>query len=1118
MITPVAVVGALPWAIPIALRHALKTTKGPIVVLDWSGRGYDSIDAIGQKMLDQRQRLLLNAADRRGPTRLWVPRARMRGGLGFVLRVIAKQLGVFLEEAIVESVASLVDQLSGPAVDDPVASLVTLCAPMTGSRLRAMGPRDAPLGLVLDRLRELLRYPAAFAAAHAGAPLDPSTFADGTVLWVRLPRQAFEGAERFMVSALAYALALDARDRREARPLIVEISTPHDPMTPNALFRGGIIGAFCVSEDGSPEQPLRRWLESGVRLWVGPNTRIREDRWQPWLGETGAAEIGKLHATSMWVRPPEGHAGVVRVLPVESRQSRSSVVEITQRDLARIPSNLSDEARRILEAPASAGNLLAKLASADRLRQAWFRVRSTGSISRGADGIDLLGFAQHADDELARLGEVLLDGTYRPVPLVRVRLRKASGGERVIGVLAVRDRVAQMACLEVIDPLLDPVLSDRCHAYRRGRSAGLAVLSIRAALRGKQLAWALQCDIEKCFDTVDHERLMSLVARRVQDPGVLDLLRAWARADVLIGRDVIANELGVVQGSSLSPLLANVYLSELDAGLEAESIEFARYADDLFIATRTEADARQAQVVVECLLRDRLRMRLNPQKTTLGRADAGVDYLGFRVTPETVGIARPKLERFRDRMGALLRTADAAQRLDSLAQRDEALDAARHLLRGFGAYYRSVGDEPGVARDLACAEADLAQLETTLSSELRTAPRWKARPRLIDPETFAAPADAATGYPLRDDDPPGRSSPLIDAPTPTASADADANENVFVDDGFVWVTAHGAHLGLVEGDLRVRARRREIARIELASIRAVYVSAFGTSVSTALATWLSVAGVPLVMANPGSTDICVIAPTDTGSARLREQQAVRRRDPVVLAAGLQILSAKVGSQAALLRYYAKYRRKVADPIHVLLGESATRIQAQAQQLLTLGLEDRDALRASAMGHEGTAAATYWSAVGSMLPKELEFPGRRTRGAEDCVNQAINYLYGALYSEAWSALARAGLDPCVGILHGDSRGSASLVFDVVEEFRAPVVDRLVISLFGRGFRPRIGRSGWLSTSSRRTLSRAWGRELGRHVAWLGKRPRVRELIHRQARALAAVFGGESASYRAYRMRW
>ena len=1118
MNAPVAVVGPLRWSVPIALRHALKATTGPIIVLDWWGHGYGAMDAIGQRLLDRRRRFLLDASNRRAPTRLWTPRARIRGGLHFVLLSVAKQLGVSLDEATIESVATLVDRLGGTTTDGPVMSLVSLCAPLSGSLLRAHGIKDPALELVLGRLRELLRYPAAFAAAHAGGLLDPRFLADETVLWIQLPRHAFERAERFMVSALAYALVLDARDGRGAKPFVVEIATAHEPTTPNALFRGGLVGAFLVTEDGSPDAPLKRWLEASARLWVGPETRIREDRWRPWFDEMSAAEIRNISATTMWVRPPEGHPGMVRVLPVEPRPRRSSPIEAAHREQTPPPPDLGTEARRILEIPTLTGNLLAKLASADRLRQAWFRVRSTGSISRGADGVDLLDFARSADDELARLSEVLRDGSYRPVPLVRVRQRKESGGERILGVLAVRDRVAQMACLDVIEPLLDPALSERCHAYRRGRSAGLAVLSVRAALRGKQLAWVLQCDIEKCFDTIDHERLMGLVARRVHDPGVLNLLRAWARADVLIGRDVIANELGVVQGSSLSPLLANVYLSELDAGLEAESVEFARYADDLLIAARTEADARRAQDLIERLLRDRLRMRLNPQKTTLVRAEVGVDYLGFRVTNETIGIAEPKLERFADRMSALLRSADAAQRVGDSIQRDEALDAAGHLIRGFRAYYQSVGDEERVLLDLARAEAELAQQETGLSAELRQAPRWQGRPRLADPEVRRPPSEAATSYPTRAQGASRATVVPLEEPKSTASADADANERIFIDDGFVWVTAHGAHLGLVEGELRIRVRRRELARVALRAVRAVYISAFGTSVSTALATWLAIAGVPLVMATPGTTDLCVVAPTDTGSARLREQQALRRRDSTVLTAGLHILSAKIASQAALLRYYAKYRRKIQDPRHVALGESATRIRAQAHEVLGLCVDDCDALRASAMGHEGTAAATYWAAVASILPPELHFPGRRTRGAEDLVNQTINYLYGALYSEAWSALARAGLDPCVGILHGDGRGSASLVFDVVEEFRAPFVDRLVISLLGRGFRPQAGRHGWLSTSSRRTLARAWGREVGRHITWAGKRYRVRDLIHRQARSLAAVFGGEATSYHAYRMRW
>lgn len=172
----------------------------------------------------------------------------------------------------------------------------------------------------------------------------------------------------------------------------------------------------------------------------------------------------------------------------------------------------------------------------------------------------------------------------------------------------------------------------------------------------------------------------------------------------------------------------------------------------------------------------------------------------------------------------------------------------------------------------------------------------------------------------------------------------------------------------------------------------------------------------------------------------------------------------------------------------------------------------------AMGHEGRAASLYWSAIAALVPTELAFPGRRTRGAEDPINQCLNYAYGCLYAEVWRALARAGLDPSFGIVHGSDREAVSLVFDVIEELRAPFGDRLVLSLIGRGFRPRLSRRGTLASSSRRTIARAFARSAARPVKWRSRRQSLSRLIEGQADALRRLFHGEEAGYHAFHLRW
>lgn len=154
----------------------------------------------------------------------------------------------------------------------------------------------------------------------------------------------------------------------------------------------------------------------------------------------------------------------------------------------------------------------------------------------------------------------------------------------------------------------------------------------------------------------------------------------------------------------------------------------------------------------------------------------------------------------------------------------------------------------------------------------------------------------------------------------------------------------------------------------------------------------------------------------------------------------------------------------------------------------------------------------------LLPDEMDFPGRCTRNAEDPVNQSLNYVYGCLYAAVWRALAVAGLDPFVGILHGSERPSASLVFDLIEEFRCGFGDRVVLSLIGRGFRPELGREGMLRGRTRRFLIRAFHAAARRKVDWCGARGGLPGLLERRARSLASVFRDGRGESPAFHLRW
>jgi len=170
-----------------------------------------------------------------------------------------------------------------------------------------------------------------------------------------------------------------------------------------------------------------------------------------------------------------------------------------------------------------------------------------------------------------------------------------------------------------------------------------------------------------------------------------------------------------------------------------------------------------------------------------------------------------------------------------------------------------------------------------------------------------------------------------------------------------------------------------------------------------------------------------------------------------------------------------------------------------------------------MGFEGHAASLYWGRISKLIPEAFGFSGRVLRSAKDPVNQCLNYVYGILYGEVWRAVVKAGLDPYFGLMHGSLRDQGSLVFDLIEEFRAPFADRLVVGMLGRGFIPGIGQHGLLKIRTKRQLAAAFMKRWFDKIPWRSRIANPASMLVGQARDLVRLFNREG-SYRPFRMKW
>src|SRR6202140_2777111 len=344
-------------------------------------------------------------------------------------------------------------------------------------------------------------------------------------------------------------------------------------------------------------------------------------------------------------------------------------------------------------------SLIDKVYKRKNLEMAWEMVK----VNRGSGGVDgqsLGGFAAQLDQQLGRLQSELKEDVYRPQPVRQVQIPKAGkpGEFRTLGIPTIYDRVCQQALLNRLEPIFEPVFDEANFGYRRGRSTKDAMRKVWKEIQSGR-EWIVDADLKDFFGSVEHEKLLTLVAQRITDGRVLRLIKAMLKAGSYGEGRLFPTERGTPQGGVVSPLLSNILLTPFDQEMRRKGYQLTRYADDWVATCESAAEARAAVAAALRILNE-LGVQLHPQKTRIVHVRQGFEFLGYKVkrgkqlrlppgkirsgaqSGELYAIPREKsVHRFMDQVRALTRRRVPLKTT-------ELIEELNPVLRGWGHHYK----------------------------------------------------------------------------------------------------------------------------------------------------------------------------------------------------------------------------------------------------------------------------------------------------------------------------------------------------------------------------------------------------------------------------------------------
>lgn len=735
---------------------------------------------------------------------------------------------------------------------------------------------------------------------------------------------------------------------------------------------------------------------------------------------------------------------------------------------------------------------------------AWRMIEKKNS-SGGIDDIEIIDFKQNANKNIIQILEKLNNHSYVPQPYLQIKIPKNNTETRTLGLATIMDKIVQQAILNHLEPQIEPSFFENSYAYRTDKGPQKALKQVRHLIQNKKLEWLAKCDIDNFFDTIPHQRLRNLLKPFLKSEFYTELLFMFCKMGYVMPNFKWQDRTkGVPQGALLSPLLSNLYLSGLDQKMNQLDIGYIRYADDFIILAKSEEIAKATLNETISYLKEKLLLQLN-EGTYVKNVQQGFKYLGIWVTTEGFSIHQEKTDKLKAKIENAINSAKFETKYNETIQGIKNYYGRlipQHFLFPIDEYQKQLFKQK---IEKIKAIRTKSGIETQLFNLQFITPHFEQNADFHKKEIVSQVFEKI------------KSKKILSAEQGVKKRKKEY-ELKATENHEIIVTGFGKSIGISKSTLTIKENAKVLQTFPLSTVEHIAIQSNACNISAKLIEYCADNKIPIDFLDFNGQPYAKIFSPLNDTYQLWYLQFEHLQKPASIAIAKDLVMSKINNQTKLLKYYAKYAKYHEKDLPEALQKALIKMDLQKQKLKELNEPNLEKIRPQLLSCEAQASIHYWDIVRIMIDEETTFSRRVGQGAKDIVNSMLNYGYSILYRHVWSSLLRQGLNPTFSYIHTPQKFEGTLVFDFIETFRQPIVDRAIISMINK--KTKLGlKDGKLDDDTKKKLIIAVNDRLRRYDTYMGERRTLFNIIKQQAIQYSQYLKGYNPKFKPYQMsKW